>query len=62
MPWHPPKNAAAQNGACIRNGARYASAMTGYATMTASRERGTIYVGVTMISARNGVVTFSSGS
>ncbi|WP_287221705.1 hypothetical protein [Mesorhizobium sp.] len=46
MPLPKPKNAAAQNGACIRNGARYASAaMTGYSYMTASQKRGTIYIG-----------------
>ncbi|RWQ48066.1 MAG: hypothetical protein EOS83_26570 [Mesorhizobium sp.] len=32
MPLPKPKNAAAQNGTCIRNGARYPSPMTGYAT------------------------------
>ncbi|CAH2407306.1 hypothetical protein MES5069_560002 [Mesorhizobium escarrei] len=46
MPLPKPKNAAAQNGACIRNGARYPSPMTGYACMTASQKRGTIYIGV----------------
>ncbi|TIX53025.1 MAG: hypothetical protein E5V28_30885, partial [Mesorhizobium sp.] len=43
IPLPQPKNAAAQNGACIRNCARYPSAMTGYAYMTASQKRGTIY-------------------
>ncbi|WP_287193397.1 hypothetical protein [Mesorhizobium sp.] len=47
MPLRQPKNATAQNGACIRNGARYASAMTGYAYMTASQKRGTIYIVIT---------------
>ncbi|TIP78504.1 MAG: hypothetical protein E5X60_39635 [Mesorhizobium sp.] len=45
IPLPQPKNATAQNGACIRNGASHLSTMTGYATMTASRKRGTIYIG-----------------
>jgi putative endonuclease len=44
MPLRQPKNAAAQNGACIRDGASYPSTMT---YMTASQKRGTIYIGVT---------------
>ncbi|WP_287160815.1 GIY-YIG nuclease family protein, partial [Mesorhizobium sp.] len=47
MPRPQPNNAAAQNGACIRNCASYLSMMTGYAYMTASQKRGTIYIGVT---------------
>ena len=47
MPLHLPKHAADQISACIRNGARYPSTMTGYAYMTASQKRGTIYIGVT---------------
>jgi hypothetical protein len=32
---------------CIRNGASYPFTMTGYAYMTSSQKRGTIYIGVT---------------
>ncbi|RWE81336.1 MAG: hypothetical protein EOS49_30150, partial [Mesorhizobium sp.] len=44
IPLPQPRNATAQNGACIRNGASYPSSMTGYAYMTASQKRGTIYI------------------
>ncbi|MER9983065.1 GIY-YIG nuclease family protein [Mesorhizobium sp. M0103] len=47
MPSHQPKNAAVQNYTCIPNSANYAYIMTGYAYMTASQKRGTIYIGVT---------------